>query len=64
MIDEMTKRMAALSLRTEAMVNEYMAILITNPKDEKELTRIRDNLHTLLDARLDFCRELILRSTK
>lgn len=61
MIDPLMKRMAALSLRTEAMINEYMAVLMTDPHNEKELSRLRDNLHTLLDDRLDFCREVIVK---
>lgn len=54
---EKSKRLAALELRRGAAMNEFVASAMTG--DSKDMERVRDNLHTLLDATLDQIAELM-----
>jgi hypothetical protein len=51
------RRLAALELRRQAALNEFSAAALTN--DQKEMARLRDNLHTFLDASLDMTAEIL-----
>lgn len=53
---ELGNRVAALKLRMEAATSEYTAAVIMS--DAKEQERIRNNLHTFLDASLDAITEM------
>lgn len=54
--NELGNRVAALKLRMEAATSEYTAAVIM--KDVKEQERIRNNLHSFLDASLDAINEI------
>lgn len=56
MLEEKTKRLAALELRRQAAQSEFTAAALLG--DTKEMERLRDNLHTFLDAQLDTTAEM------
>lgn len=54
---EKAKLLSAIELRRQAAVSEFTAAALTG--DQKEMNRLRDNLHTYLDAQLDQLAELM-----
>lgn len=54
---EKAKLLSALELRRQAALSELTAAALTN--DQKDMNRLRDNLHTYLDAQLDQLVDLV-----
>ena len=54
---ELRNRVAAIDLRRSAAISEYTAAALLG--DRKERDRLRDNLHTFLDAHLDAIDEMV-----
>lgn len=55
-VKDCVNRSAAIGLRIEAGTKEFTAAVMM--ADQNEMTRLRDNLHTLMDAQLDVMAEL------